>query len=165
VGVGVGVGVGDSSGVGVGVEVRPAARVCVMPGVAVGEGVPVWVGVALDVLVALDVALGLGVGIPVDEMMVGPARRLRSARPQASRAARRASAPAPVKKRRRPIEVRNVCFEGGECLSVMTTIIELGEGNVKRARQTSKRRLPYAPQNCPPGVPREGVRGDRFVKD
>ena len=71
------------------------------PGVAVGDGVPVWVGVALGLLVALGVAVRLGVGTPVEETTVGSELRAMGPTPQASSVAKRASAPAPVKKYRR----------------------------------------------------------------
>jgi len=99
--VGVGVGVGDSSGVGVRVDVgvRVASLVLVTPSVAVGNGVPVCVDVTPGLLVALTVELG--VGMLVEEVMVGPDSDAMRDRPHASSVARRAMAPAPVKKWRR----------------------------------------------------------------
>ncbi len=100
-GVGVGVGVGDSSGVGVRVDVGVgvASLVLMTPLVAVGDGVPVCVDVTPGLLVAL--AVELGVGMLVEEVMVGPDLPATRDRPQASSVAKRAMAPAPVKKRRR----------------------------------------------------------------
>jgi hypothetical protein len=75
--------------------------VLVTPLVDVGDGVPVSVGVVLGLTVALGVAVAPGVGMLVDEVMVGPDLRATLPKPQASSVARRAIAPAPVKKRRR----------------------------------------------------------------
>jgi hypothetical protein len=140
VGVGVGVGVGDSAGVGVGV----AAGVLVTSLVALGDGVPVCVGVALGLKVTLGAAVALGVGMLVDEVTVGYDLRVRRARPQASKEARRAMAPAPVKKRRRLRLRRGVSDGGNKLLSVIPSIIDTGRGNVKCAHQTPRRRFPYA---------------------
>ena len=111
-------GVGDSSGVGVrdDVGVRSAPLVLVAPVVAVGDGVPVRVAVTPGVLVA--VAVELGVGILVEEVMVGLDLEM-GPRPHASRVARRAMAPAPVRKRRRFKPWRWDRFGGSERLSVM----------------------------------------------
>jgi hypothetical protein len=57
--------------------------------------------VALGLDVALDAAVRLGVGMLVDEVMVGPDLRPMGPSPQASSVAKRAMAPAPVKNRRR----------------------------------------------------------------
>jgi hypothetical protein len=125
VGVGVGVEVGDPSGV----AVRVGSALDSPVGVPEGDGVPVGAAVALDVMVALDVAVALGVkvplgvGMPVEETRVAPGlRETRGTsfpRPQASRVARRATAPAPVKRRRRLTFWREVFAEEGRGLSVM----------------------------------------------
>ena len=123
-----GVGVGDSTGVGVVVDVGVPvpSSVTVTPVVAVGDAVPVCVGVALGRVVALGLAVGLGVGMPVEETMVGPVLRAVGPRPQASRVARRAITPAPVKKFRRLRLGRLVSSGGNERWSVMSPIIKVG---------------------------------------
>jgi hypothetical protein len=142
----VGVGVGVAPGVAVGVDVGAMvpSGVVVTPGVPVGDGVPVWVGVALGLVVALGEAVGLNVGIPVEETMVGPGLRARGPRPQDSSVANSAIAPAPVKKRRRLNSRRDLLSGDEECFLVIPPIIGIEAINVKRARQTSRRRFPYA---------------------
>jgi hypothetical protein len=131
-------------GVDVDVGVLVPSLVLVAPRVAVGDGVPVWVGVALGPLVALGVAVRLDVGIPVEEIMVGFALPVMPDRPHASSVASSATAPAPVKKRRR-LNSRRVFFEPGyRFFLVIGSIIEAGKRNVKRAKQAPSRRFPYA---------------------
>jgi hypothetical protein len=65
------------------------------------------------------VAVELGVGMLVEEVMVGRDPEVKRPRPHASRVARRAMAPAPVRKRRRFKPWRLDRFGGSKRLSVM----------------------------------------------
>jgi hypothetical protein len=138
------VGVGDSSGVGV----RLGSTVALPLGVTVGDGVLVNVDVGLGVEVGSqspDVEVTPGVGVKVG-YGVRATREIEGPFPsrQASRVAKRAMTPTPVKNRRR-LNSRPEDLAGEkEVLSVISCIIEAGKRNVKSAQQTPRRRFPYA---------------------